>query len=236
LKGELAELYRFLMIDPRDRKTFPNAPTAANLQAIEAELKTVESQADTRLSVLLEKYEKEVQRLCKDLAIVDWKQPKYRGEDRSAAVLFYKKAVEDLKQLAAERSRLMEMSQSPEKNEQEYELALEHYRARTGSNLNGGTRYGATRTELSLSSALFVSPTKRLPSAKTKSDLSGNVEQLFREKPHENAPTGQKKLATSGEVKRRKLSPKQKSDWDITLRSRHPFRVGWGSGHIKPTD
>jgi hypothetical protein len=58
LKRELAELYRFLMIDYRDRKTFPNTPTAVNLQAIETELKAVESQADATLNVHLAKYEK----------------------------------------------------------------------------------------------------------------------------------------------------------------------------------
>jgi hypothetical protein len=39
------------------------------------------------------------------------------------------KAVDDLKQLSAERSRVLEMSQIPEKNEEEYEVALERYRS-----------------------------------------------------------------------------------------------------------
>jgi hypothetical protein len=36
------------------------------------------------------------------------------------------KALEDLQRLSAERSRLLEMEQRPDKNEEEYEVALEH--------------------------------------------------------------------------------------------------------------
>jgi hypothetical protein len=53
MKPELSELYCLMMVDERDRKTFPNAPTAANRQAIRAELKSTESQMDARLSIIL---------------------------------------------------------------------------------------------------------------------------------------------------------------------------------------
>jgi hypothetical protein len=221
MKSEVGELYRLLRIDVREQKTFPNAPTAENVAAIGNELKKWESQSDSRLGTILASCKAEVDEKCKELAIADWKKPRYHGDDKSAAITFYMTALEELKELSTERSQLLEMSQSPDRNEGEYERTLDHFRSRTGTiEFSSGTRHRATRTELSASSALFV------PSPRKREDLSVTVKNLFAEQPQtpQDSKSASKRIPASTEAKRTRISPKQKRLRDTALRARNPFR------------
>jgi uncharacterized protein YdcH (DUF465 family) len=215
LKGELAELYELLIVDHRERKIFATAPTEPNVQALQQEHTLLESQTETRLATILSKCEGEVQRLCADLQLADWKRPRYRGEDQSAAISFYQNAIEDLKALSLEKSQLFQMAHDPERNEQQFEAALEHYRSRTGSRVNLANKENATKTEVSLSSTLFARPELM---AKT------SAKSLFSD-PIEQPPALPKRSGATGEVRRRRLSPQAKHRREVVLRARLPFKT-----------
>jgi hypothetical protein len=213
LKGEIGELYRILGTSSRKRKRFSNEPSRETVQALQQELASLEREKEEELP----QYQQEVERLANDLQIVEWKRPKYRGNDTSGAIAFYKGAVQELRGLSDERGRILEMARSPDRDDEQMEAAVQEFKAKTGCILPVQTKNQATTTtDVSLSSTLFGSPAQPQAAAKGRTGTPASVKQLFGPVVEREAS-----MALSGEVKRKKKTPLQRQD--VVLRSRDPF-------------
>jgi hypothetical protein len=101
MKSELEKLYDLMETSIRERKRFPNTPSAATVNGLEEELKVRSKEKDARLVSLISKAREETAKLASSLSVPEWKRPRYRGDSREGESKFYRQSVEDLKALSA---------------------------------------------------------------------------------------------------------------------------------------
>jgi hypothetical protein len=173
MRSELAERYKLLMIPEHERHEFPDVPTAANIRALEHELNKRSAENPTRAGAALAIYQRQIDKLCAELHVADAMRPTYTGGDPAAALEFYRSAVEDLKGLASERLRLIQMAETLDRSGEEFEIALERYASRSGESPPLKGWRGVTKTELSMSGRSHHEP---------RVNLSAELQELFVER------------------------------------------------------